>query len=182
MDFLELKAIARSKAIDLLDHSLHKRDRPSPRQDIARWIFESILTERENCRVYEVTVWETPTSFAKYRVRDLITVPAGVYLDRFFDPRHRPFGQDRFQHRAGLFLALLRRTADFLVYAVLWTAVFLLSAVALRSTCRPSGASGFFSCWWWSSIALHSREGVARPRVVRITVEGLANGLIQSGK
>ena len=74
VDFLELKAIARSKAIDLLDHSYINEIIPQPTaENIARWIFERVSPElkRENCQLYEVTVWETPTSFAKYRVREI---------------------------------------------------------------------------------------------------------------
>jgi 6-pyruvoyltetrahydropterin/6-carboxytetrahydropterin synthase len=74
IDFLELKAIARSKAIDLLDHSYINEIISQPTaENIARWIFERVSPEleRENCRVYEVTVWETPTSSAKYRVGEI---------------------------------------------------------------------------------------------------------------
>jgi 6-pyruvoyltetrahydropterin/6-carboxytetrahydropterin synthase len=74
IDFLELKEIARREAIDLLDHSYLNDIIPQPSaENIARWIFKRIEESLKgpSRELYEIAVWETPTSFVRYREKTL---------------------------------------------------------------------------------------------------------------
>ncbi|TYP55495.1 6-carboxytetrahydropterin synthase QueD [Thermosediminibacter litoriperuensis] len=70
MDFLELKNIVEDRVLKLLDHSYINDfvEQPSA-ENIAVWVWKRLeeRVNRENCRLYEVQVWETATSGAVYR-------------------------------------------------------------------------------------------------------------------
>ena len=114
----------------------------------------------------------------------MITVPAGRYIStgssiHAIDPSAKIVS----------FIALafsslfLDGPADFLVYAVLWTAVFLLSAVALREYLSTLWGIRFLLLLVVVFQSLFTPGRVLLDLgVVRITVEGLVNGLIQSGR
>lgn len=70
IDFIELKKIVKSRVVDLLDHSYLNETISQPTaENIARWIFGQLAEDLKNPRyeLYEIKVWETPTSFATYR-------------------------------------------------------------------------------------------------------------------
>ncbi|ADL07343.1 6-carboxytetrahydropterin synthase QueD [Thermosediminibacter oceani] len=70
MDFLELKNIVEENVLKFLDHSYINDyiEQPSA-ENIAVWVWRRLeeRVKRENCRLYEVQVWETATSGAVYR-------------------------------------------------------------------------------------------------------------------
>lgn len=70
MDFLELKKIVNEKVLSKLDHSYINDiiEQPSA-ENIAVWVWRQLeeSVKRENCRLYEVQVWETETSGVVYR-------------------------------------------------------------------------------------------------------------------
>jgi len=70
MDFLELKNIVNEKVLSKLDHSYINDiiEQPSA-ENIAVWVWRQLeeSVKRENCRLYEVQVWETETSGVVYR-------------------------------------------------------------------------------------------------------------------
>lgn len=74
MDFLELKEIVKGRVISRLDHS-YLNDiigQPSA-ENIALWVWNEIddAVKRENCRLYEVHVWETADSCVIVRREDI---------------------------------------------------------------------------------------------------------------
>ena len=75
MDFIELKQIVNEKIISRLDHSYINEIifQPSA-ENIALWIWRELeeSVKRENCKLYEVHVWETATSCVILRREDLI--------------------------------------------------------------------------------------------------------------
>lgn len=74
MDFLELKEIVNEKVLKKLDHSyINEIIKQPSAENIAVWVWEQLekSVRRENCRLYEVQVWETATSGVIYRGEDL---------------------------------------------------------------------------------------------------------------
>lgn len=69
-DFVELKNIVRSRIIDRLDHAyLNDIIRQPTAENIAVFVWEQLENElkKDNCRLYEIEVWETKTSGIVYR-------------------------------------------------------------------------------------------------------------------
>ena len=65
IDFIELKQIVKDKVISRLDHAYINDIIPQPSaENIAVWIWREIedSVRRDNCKLYEVHVWETETS------------------------------------------------------------------------------------------------------------------------
>ena len=70
VDFVELKKMIKEKILDKLDHSYINDLIPQPTAEyIARWIFDNLepLVKTDKRELYEVVLWETPTSFVRYR-------------------------------------------------------------------------------------------------------------------
>jgi 6-pyruvoyltetrahydropterin/6-carboxytetrahydropterin synthase len=68
-DFVELKNIVKSKVVDRLDHSyLNDIIKQPTAENIAIFVWDEIVEEiKDNCKLYEVEVWETKTSGIVYR-------------------------------------------------------------------------------------------------------------------
>lgn len=70
MDFGELKAIVNEHVISRLDHQYINEliEQPSA-ENIAVWVWNELegYLRRENCRLYEVHVWETENSRVIFR-------------------------------------------------------------------------------------------------------------------
>ena len=74
IDFIELKHIVKDKVISRLDHAYINDIIPQPSaENIAVWIWREIeySVKRDNCKLYEVHVWETETSCVTVRACDL---------------------------------------------------------------------------------------------------------------
>ena len=74
IDFIELKQIVKDKVIFRLDHAYINDIIPQPSaENIAVWIWHEIeeAVSRENCKLYEVHVWETETSCVTLRRSDI---------------------------------------------------------------------------------------------------------------
>ncbi|SHM81578.1 6-pyruvoyltetrahydropterin/6-carboxytetrahydropterin synthase [Caldanaerovirga acetigignens] len=74
MDFLELKEIVNEKVLKKLDHSyINDIVKQPSAENIAVWVWQQLEegVRRENCRLYEVQVWETETSGVIYRGENL---------------------------------------------------------------------------------------------------------------
>ena len=73
MDFIELKQIVRERVLSRLDHAYLNDILPQPSaENIAVWIWNELAesVKRENCRLYEVSVWETASSCVTVRKDD----------------------------------------------------------------------------------------------------------------
>ena len=73
MDFIELKQIVRERVLSRLDHAYLNDILPQPSaENIAVWIWNELAENvaRENCRLYEVSVWETASSCVTVRKDD----------------------------------------------------------------------------------------------------------------
>lgn len=72
-DFVELKQLVNTLVLSKLDHSYINDIIPQPTAEyIAKWVF-GVLDDnikRDNCKLYEVRVWETETSSAAFRRED----------------------------------------------------------------------------------------------------------------
>lgn len=69
MDFIMLKNLVKEKIINKLDHALINDIIPQPSaENIAVWTWEQLVNDlhKDNCRLYEVEVWETKTSGVIY--------------------------------------------------------------------------------------------------------------------
>lgn len=69
-DFVELKSIVNEKIINKFDHAYLNNMIPQPTaENIAIYTWENLEKHinRDNCRLYEVEVWETKTSGVIYR-------------------------------------------------------------------------------------------------------------------
>lgn len=65
-DFVELKKIVKEHVIEKLDHYLLNDIIPiSSAENIAIWIWDELA--KQDLPLYEIKVWETPTSFCTYR-------------------------------------------------------------------------------------------------------------------
>jgi len=74
VDFLQLKDLVKSEVLNLLDHAYINDVIPQPTaENIAEWIFKRLASRvgGSHYELYEVAVWETPTSFVRYRERDV---------------------------------------------------------------------------------------------------------------
>ncbi len=70
MDFVELKSIVKQAVIEKLDHTCLNDIIPqSSAENIIVWIWEQLEKplKRDNCRLYEIELWETRTSGIVYR-------------------------------------------------------------------------------------------------------------------
>jgi 6-pyruvoyltetrahydropterin/6-carboxytetrahydropterin synthase len=64
MDFCELKEIVIEKVIKVIDHTSLNEIIPIPSaENIAIWIWEKL---KNDLSLYEIKIWETPTSFITY--------------------------------------------------------------------------------------------------------------------
>lgn len=69
-DFVELKYIVKSEIIDKFDHSyINDFIKQPTAENIAIFVWEKLYdkVKRDNCKLYEVQVWETKTSGIVYR-------------------------------------------------------------------------------------------------------------------
>ncbi len=65
LDFVELKKIVKERVISKLDHKLLNEVIATPSaENIAIWSWEQL---EKKLPLYEIKVWETPTSFVTYR-------------------------------------------------------------------------------------------------------------------
>ncbi len=64
-DFVTLKQVVKDNIVDVLDHRLINDIIPiSSAENIAVWIWEQISAK---IPLFEIVLWETPTSFVTYR-------------------------------------------------------------------------------------------------------------------
>lgn len=73
-DFVELKKAVGELVLSKLDHAYINDIIPQPTAEyIALWIFRTLddPLRRSNCRLFEVTVWETASSSAAVRREDV---------------------------------------------------------------------------------------------------------------
>jgi 6-pyruvoyltetrahydropterin/6-carboxytetrahydropterin synthase len=69
-DFVELKKNVKEQIIDKFDHAYLNDIIPQPTaENIAVFVWNELvnLIKRDNCRLYEVEIWETKTSGIVYR-------------------------------------------------------------------------------------------------------------------
>ncbi|MBQ7544067.1 MAG: 6-carboxytetrahydropterin synthase QueD [Synergistaceae bacterium] len=74
MDFIELKQIVKEKVLSRLDHAYINDILPQPSaENIAVWVWRELAesVKRENCGLYEVSVWETASSCVTVRASDV---------------------------------------------------------------------------------------------------------------
>jgi len=65
-DFVLLKEAAKKEVVDLFDHQLINDHIENPSaENIAQFAWEKLI--QKNIPLYEIKVWETPTSFVTYR-------------------------------------------------------------------------------------------------------------------
>lgn len=65
-DFVELKNLVKKKVVEQLDHQLINDFIKIPSaENIAIWVWEQL--EKTELPLYEIKIWETPTSFVTYR-------------------------------------------------------------------------------------------------------------------
>lgn len=69
-DFVELKKVVKERVIDKFDHAyLNDIIEQPTAENIAIYVWNQLydVLKRDNCRLYEVEVWETKTSGVVYR-------------------------------------------------------------------------------------------------------------------
>ncbi|HPD97269.1 MAG TPA: 6-carboxytetrahydropterin synthase QueD [Synergistales bacterium] len=74
MDFIELKKIVGDRVLSRLDHSYLNEIIPQPTaENIGLWIWSELESEilRENCCLWSVQVWETPSSSIVIERKDI---------------------------------------------------------------------------------------------------------------
>ena len=79
MDFVEVSQIVKENVISKLDHAyLNDLITQPSAENIAIWIWQRIEKNlrRENCRLFEIHVWETATSKVILRAEDMIKMKA----------------------------------------------------------------------------------------------------------
>lgn len=65
IDFGDLKKIVKDKIIEKLDHQLLNEIIKNPTaENMVVWMWDELMDELE---LYEIKLWETPTSYATYR-------------------------------------------------------------------------------------------------------------------
>jgi len=70
LDFAVLKRIVKEHILTVLDHSnLNDSFEQPSAENITYWIWNKLKNrlKGENYHLYEITLWETPTSFVTYR-------------------------------------------------------------------------------------------------------------------
>ena len=74
MDFAELSSLVKQKIISRLDHAYLNEiiSQPSA-ENIALWVWDELekFLTRENCKLYEIHIWETANSRVIVRKDDL---------------------------------------------------------------------------------------------------------------
>ena len=74
IDFCEVKDIVKERVISRLDHSYLNDIITQPSaENIAVWVWNELYNSlrRDNCRLYEVHIWETETSSVTLRECDI---------------------------------------------------------------------------------------------------------------
>ena len=75
MDFVELSSLVKQKIISRLDHAYLNEiiSQPSA-ENIALWVWNELRDSltRENCKLYEIHIWETANSRVIVREEDLL--------------------------------------------------------------------------------------------------------------
>jgi 6-pyruvoyltetrahydropterin/6-carboxytetrahydropterin synthase len=70
IDFVELKKLVNNEVLDKLDHSYINEyiEQPSA-ENISKWIYDRLkhLIDSEQRKLHEIILWETPTSFVRYK-------------------------------------------------------------------------------------------------------------------
>lgn len=69
-DFVKLKGIVKDRVVDKFDHAYINDFIPQPTaENIAMFVWSELeeVLKRDNCRLYEIEVWETKTSGIVYR-------------------------------------------------------------------------------------------------------------------
>lgn len=69
-DFVELKKLVKQKVVDRFDHAyLNDIIEQPTAENIAAFVWQELVDEvkRDNCKLYEVEIWETKTSGIVYR-------------------------------------------------------------------------------------------------------------------
>lgn len=75
IDFCEVKDIVKERVISRLDHSYLNDIITQPSaENIALWVWNELYDSlrRDNCRLYEVHIWETETSSVTLRESDIV--------------------------------------------------------------------------------------------------------------
>ncbi|HNW47303.1 MAG TPA: 6-carboxytetrahydropterin synthase QueD [Thermotogota bacterium] len=75
IDFILLKKIVQEEVLSVLDHSLLNDILPQPTaENIAKWVWQRISEKvrRDRAALFEVEVWETPTSYVRVRSEDIL--------------------------------------------------------------------------------------------------------------
>lgn len=70
IDFIELSRIVKEKIIDKLDHSyINELIEQTTAENISQWIWKELefSLKSDNYHLYEITLWETETSFITLR-------------------------------------------------------------------------------------------------------------------
>jgi len=78
IDFILLKKIVQEEVLSVLDHSLLNDILPQPTaENIAKWVWQRISEKvrRDRAALFEVEVWETPTSYVRVRSEDILESP-----------------------------------------------------------------------------------------------------------
>ncbi|MGB4755060.1 MAG: 6-carboxytetrahydropterin synthase QueD [Fervidobacterium sp.] len=69
IDFIELKELVEENALKYLDHSYINNNIPQPTaENIAEWIWDRLEPnlKSDRCKLIEIRLWETPTSYVVY--------------------------------------------------------------------------------------------------------------------
>ena len=75
IDFILLKKIVQEEVLSVLDHSLLNDILPQPTaENIAKWVWQRISEKvrRDRAALFEVEVWESPTSYVRVRSEDIL--------------------------------------------------------------------------------------------------------------
>ncbi len=78
IDFIFLKKIVQEEVLSVLDHSLLNDILPQPTaENIAKWIWNRISEKvrSDQAALFEIEVWETPTSYVRIRSEDILETP-----------------------------------------------------------------------------------------------------------
>ena len=75
IDCILLNKIVQEEVLSVLDHSLLNDILPQPTaENIAKWVWHRISEKvrRDRAALFEVEVWETPTSYVRVRSEDIL--------------------------------------------------------------------------------------------------------------